>query len=1202
MKAKNQKRSFLLSVLSLILCISMFVGTTFAWFTDTVTSSNNKIEAGNLDIELYYQVEGSKDWERVTEKTNIFKQNALWEPGHTEVVKLKAVNEGSLALEYQLGINVVSETGSVNQKGEPFKLSDYIMYGIVEGEQSYTRETAVAAVDETAVAIKNNYTQAGTLLAEEESIITMVVYMPTYVGNEVNAAKDAAVPTIFLGLNVFATQTGYEEDSFGNGYDENAAVVVEPGESIADAISKVEDGGIVFLNSGVHNVASGPIVVEGKDFTVKGIGNVVINKNYGSTHIFTVKNGANVTIENVTMDGKGNTRDGIFVRWNSTVTLKNVVIKNTGGYDISIDEASDAEHGESTASYVHMINSHIEDIGLCASPVTSVAATQDTYAYFNYDASSTVGAIDVQSINLKPENIIINGVKSTEVGKTMYINVKNDAELAAALNTIKTNSAYWNKQVYVNLAAGEYSADHVINQYPEWNGVVGAGATANNYASGVPAGAPNTVITFVGESATVAGARTLGATAAPSVVFTGNVTVNGFGNAGAGFNSATAVTTFQNVAFDGASSIESNNEDYIVMYLKAAASNVSFDGCTFVNATHVTLGGSAANAVGTVSFDGCTFNDGGCLSGYMVTLNVSNTLVTAAKNGFINKSTAGAINVENCDITAGKYFLRTASGGKGVQLFVNGTEIEMYESDGSKHLVYFRGGEESASFQDCTIADGYTTAGVDAGSTLEIYNFSEVNGITLITDGISGVKSLYKVPAEYEGTVVNVPEGVENIGGYAFAYNSNIEEIVLPSTVKTLGDRAFRDTSASTVVLNEGLTNISYQAFRNALNVKSVEIPSTVTTISKEAFQNSGITTLEIPANVTTIEYGGCRDMKKLEHVVIEGNVDIPVYAFRACENLKTVELKGTDVTFGGGSRGMIFTNKENGDGSAITVTVANEVIKERLLAADTAAKDYGGYTIICLAQANEDGTFTDESGKVYAYADDTDEVTASIRNGATELYLSAGTYNVPSVAVGKEITIKGNKDTVVSIPNTNTAAGGSTLNFEGVTVKGQSSGNYAGMGNGTKANFTNCTFEGKITLYGTTKFTNCVFNNTNDYAVWTWGAGTVEFIGCTFNSGGKALLVYANVLDNGTTHQTVKLTDCIFNDSGDLQKAAIEVGDDYGRSYDLIINNVTVNGFDVTEKKSDKGGDDLGTNVWGNKNLLTKEKLNVVIDGVDVH
>lgn len=245
------------------------------------------------------------------------------------------------------------------------------------------------------------------------------------------------------------------------------------------------------------------------------------------------------------------------------------------------------------------------------------------------------------------------------------------------------------------------------------------------------------------------------------------------------------------------------------------------------------------------------------------------------------------------------------------------------------------------------------TAENNAEENVSIEMTYSKNGLTLKSDGQK--VTLYLVPASLEASTVEVPEGVTHIGSYAFAYNQNVEKIVLPGTVTTLNDRAFRDTSASEVVLNEGLTNISYQAFRNATNVKSVVIPSTVTTVSKEAFQNSGITQLTVPATVTTIEYGAMRDMKELVSVVLEGNADIPVYAFRACAKLETVELKGEDVTFGGGSRGMIFTNKENGDGSAITVYVANETVKERLLAADTAAKDYGGYTIVVAGAVTTD-------------------------------------------------------------------------------------------------------------------------------------------------------------------------------------------------------------------------------------------------------
>ena len=95
MKSKNTKQALLASVLSLVVCIAMLIGTTFAWFTDSVTSSNNKIVAGDLDVELEYSTDFSA-WAPVTESTNVFKEGALLEPGHTEVVYLRVSNKGRI--------------------------------------------------------------------------------------------------------------------------------------------------------------------------------------------------------------------------------------------------------------------------------------------------------------------------------------------------------------------------------------------------------------------------------------------------------------------------------------------------------------------------------------------------------------------------------------------------------------------------------------------------------------------------------------------------------------------------------------------------------------------------------------------------------------------------------------------------------------------------------------------------------------------------------------------------------------------------------------------------------------------------------------------------------------------------------------------------------------------------------------------------
>ncbi len=257
MNKKSTKRALLCSLLSLVVCVSMLVGSTFAWFTDSVTSAQNTIQSGNLDVELYYQVEGQTDWTKVTPSTNVFKAGALWEPGYTEVIKLKVVNEGSLALKYQLGVNIVNEVGSTNVNGTDFKLSDFIKYGIVDGAQDYTRDQAIAAVDATASLLKAAYNSDVTSLPAkndtdtDEKVVTMVVYMPTTVGNDANHKKDAAVPTINLGINLFATQDTVEADSFNEWYDEFAelpemgSAVIPDNASEPTYIQSNEDGNVV---------------------------------------------------------------------------------------------------------------------------------------------------------------------------------------------------------------------------------------------------------------------------------------------------------------------------------------------------------------------------------------------------------------------------------------------------------------------------------------------------------------------------------------------------------------------------------------------------------------------------------------------------------------------------------------------------------------------------------------------------------------------------------------------------------------------------------------------------------------------------------------------------------------------------------------------------------------------------------------------
>ena len=224
---KSTKRSLFLSAMALLLCTSMLIGTTYAWFTESVSSVNNIITGGNLDVELKWSADGST-WKDVDANTNVF-TSSLWEPGHTEVVYLKVSNVGDLALKYQLGVNVASETPAVNADGDQIWLSQYIKFGVVESGKVYAqgeRAQAIADAQASAKLLKEGYSKSSTLYPTNtkkttSKTVALVVYMPETVGNEANYVGEVA-PKINLGINLIATQFTWENDSFGNDYDENA--------------------------------------------------------------------------------------------------------------------------------------------------------------------------------------------------------------------------------------------------------------------------------------------------------------------------------------------------------------------------------------------------------------------------------------------------------------------------------------------------------------------------------------------------------------------------------------------------------------------------------------------------------------------------------------------------------------------------------------------------------------------------------------------------------------------------------------------------------------------------------------------------------------------------------------------------------------------------------------------------------------------
>ncbi len=217
---------------------------------------------------------------------------------------------------------------------------------------------------------------------------------------------------------------------------------------------------------------------------------------------------------------------------------------------------------------------------------------------------------------------------------------------------------------------------------------------------------------------------------------------------------------------------------------------------------------------------------------------------------------------------------------------------------------------------------------------------------------------------------------------------------------------------------------------------------------------------------------------------------------------------------------------------------------------------------------------------------------------GATTVTLSKGTYSLSSSLANKEITFAGTKDVVIDTTTSTASTNGAAITFEGVSVQFNDTANYKGFSHTKKVVYQDCTIIGQQTLYAPeAEFINCTFENMSGYNVWTYGATDVTFTDCIFKTGGRAILVYNEVTaDNFVANVTVK--NCTFDDNGTYKdpKAAVETGSNGGNTetsnrYNLTFSGCTINGFEANNSTSP---------LWGNKNSLDQNHLNVIIDGVD--
>ena len=277
------KRALLTSVMALVMCVVMLVGTTFAWFTDTASTGVNKIVSGNLKVDII-----GADSDSHIEKLNFTKAattdaeagaEILWEPGCRYLTQgFRIANKGNLALKWKAEINKdnIVDGKVVDTAKDGVSLLDVIDFYVV---------TKAADGTETAVAIEDF---VGNLTKGAKSDVYYIKgVMKTTAGNDY---QDLTLDGITI--TVYATQLTAEFDSFDNQYDKDAKYT--------------------------------EVIAEGKTFTGKAtLSTGITATKPDAIAVKAIGADADVTILDGTFDGgKGGNNQCVHVREGATVTIK----------------------------------------------------------------------------------------------------------------------------------------------------------------------------------------------------------------------------------------------------------------------------------------------------------------------------------------------------------------------------------------------------------------------------------------------------------------------------------------------------------------------------------------------------------------------------------------------------------------------------------------------------------------------------------------------------------------------------------------------------------------------------------------------------------------------------------------------------------------------------------------------------------------
>ena len=406
------KRALLTSIMALVMCVVMLVGTTFAWFTDTASTAVNKIQAGNLDIELQMKDNNGK-WVNAEGKTLPFLVKGeipaegtqiLWEPGCTYYVpQIRVLNKGNLAVKFEYVPEALGVTG---------KLAEVLTFTAKTFDEEGNEDSDIN--------IEPEVLKPG----EASPAWSFGYHMDENAGNEYQNATATG-----MCVTVLATQASYEKDSFDDQYDKDAEypISVTTGDELQAIVNNATAPvNIVLANSITTNNF---VIPEDKDVTLDLNGRTVTN---AGSH--TILNKGHLTLTDSSADKSGQ----IISLKGNTAALRN------GDNAVCVVEGGTISRDGANGNTWHVV----ENFGKMTFNGGKVVlkngngfAITNGWNYFDPGASTTHAVMEINALELDTDSSGIKNcrygdltVNDVNVASTGYWALSNDYLGTAVIN------------------------------------------------------------------------------------------------------------------------------------------------------------------------------------------------------------------------------------------------------------------------------------------------------------------------------------------------------------------------------------------------------------------------------------------------------------------------------------------------------------------------------------------------------------------------------------------------------------------------------------------------------------------------------------------------------------------------------------------------------------------------------------------------